>query len=329
MSSRESTELLNAQNADAEKRGFFGRMKAKMQQRNEDKRERDAERAKSPPRIHPDQANSRSSLSAFAHEHLSPRGRSFDRPRDELLPAVQEKRHEGSGSKTPIPPPPQASQTLSQMATTTPASAPVSAVPLQPRSVTPGQATQRAPDSAPATAAPTAPSTAPLVAAAPGPVPILAPAAVLGSGQEEKPAGIPPTEHAQASTQMPVQQSVASTQPFSAFADQAPAQTPVAEPRPIQEVIQQQPYPWDAAPDKAPPSPRWTKISKSVVSPEVLEQMGEDFEELEQHVIVKRVVPHEELQQLASKTTARPAAEATRDNPTEQHSQESQSASST
>lgn len=322
-SSRESAELLNAQNAEAEKKGFFGRMKAKMQQRSDDKRDRDVERAKSPPRIHPDQANSRSSLSAFAHEHLSPRGRSFDRPREEPLPVVQEKRHEGSGSKTPTPPQPAQSARLS---TGMPSSAPVSAVSQQGHTMATVPATQRDSMSAPATAAPDAPSAAPLMAAAPGPVPTLAPAAMQGSEQAEKPVGVTAAEHPQAFTQMPIQHPTASSQPTSVL-EQAPAQAPVAEPRPIQEGVQQQLHTGNGRSDNIPSGPRWTKIPKTVVSPEVLREMGEDFEEAGEHVIVKRQVPREEVQELADRTMARSSAgaEATREIRPEQHGQSSES----
>ena len=288
VSSRESAELLNAQNAEAEKKGFFGRMKAKMQLRSEDKRERDAERAKSPPRIHADQANSRNSLSAFAHEHLSPRGRSFDKGREDPLPVVHEKSFERSGSKTPIPT--QAAQPA-RMSTGMPASAPVSAVPLQTQAPIPGQTTQQISESAPATAFPIA---------TPEPAAMLAPDALHVGQQEENSIHSVVTEHPQALTQLPIRPLGESNQPPSVLAEQVPAQAPVPEPNPIQEVPQQQ----------VPSSPRWTRISKTMVSPEVLEQMGEDFEELETHVIVKREVPREELEELAMKTKGRPSATA-------------------
>lgn len=105
VASRESAELLKDPHGDQEKKGFFGRMKAKMQQSKED-RYAEKERTKSPPRYPPNQANSRNSLSAFTHDHFSPRGRSFDRPREGSLTVVEERRgHERSGSKTPIGPP--------------------------------------------------------------------------------------------------------------------------------------------------------------------------------------------------------------------------------
>ena len=97
VSSRESGELLSPSAGDSEKRGFLSRMKAKLGQSKEAREEK--ERAKSPPRLHAD--HSRSSLSAFAAEHLSPRGRSFDKQRDGVpsglaAPVGQER----SGSRT-------------------------------------------------------------------------------------------------------------------------------------------------------------------------------------------------------------------------------------
>lgn len=118
VSSRESEDraMLGASPPDAEKKGFFGRMKAKIAGRDE------KDRAKSPPpgtsRFQPSEAGSRSSLTAFAHEHL--RGRSFDmnRNKDEGQQqgglAVDERRgHERSGSRTPIPPLPSMPQQMS------------------------------------------------------------------------------------------------------------------------------------------------------------------------------------------------------------------------
>ncbi|KEF55008.1 uncharacterized protein A1O9_08660 [Exophiala aquamarina CBS 119918] len=76
------------ENADTEKKGIFGKWKAKMSQTKEE-RQAEKERARSPPAT--DHGASRNSLSAFAQEHLSPRGRSFDRSRDEGLPGLQER----------------------------------------------------------------------------------------------------------------------------------------------------------------------------------------------------------------------------------------------
>ena len=87
-SSHESSEAQRDANVDVEKKGIFGKWKAKMSQTKEE-RQAEKDRAKSPPRT--EHAASRSSLSAFAQEHLSPRGRSFDRPREENVPGLQER----------------------------------------------------------------------------------------------------------------------------------------------------------------------------------------------------------------------------------------------
>ncbi|ETI20471.1 hypothetical protein G647_08508 [Cladophialophora carrionii CBS 160.54] len=67
-------------NGEMEKKGLFGKWKAKISQTREE-RQAEKERAKSPPRS--EQGASRSSLAAFAQEHFSPRGRSFDASRDQ------------------------------------------------------------------------------------------------------------------------------------------------------------------------------------------------------------------------------------------------------
>lgn len=84
-SSQESNE---GHNAEGEKKGLFGKWKAKISQTREE-RQAEKERAKSPPRN--EYGTSRSSLNAFAQEHLAQRGRSFDRAREETLPGVIEK----------------------------------------------------------------------------------------------------------------------------------------------------------------------------------------------------------------------------------------------
>lgn len=81
-SSQESSEAPKDANPEAEKKGLFGKWKAKMSQTKEE-RQAEKERAKSPPRN--EHGASRSSLTAFAQEHFAPRGRSFDRPRDDPL----------------------------------------------------------------------------------------------------------------------------------------------------------------------------------------------------------------------------------------------------
>ncbi|KIW14748.1 hypothetical protein PV08_07532 [Exophiala spinifera] len=84
-SSQESNE---GHNVEGEKKGLFGKWKAKISQTREE-RQAEKERAKSPPRN--EYGASRSSLSAIAQEHFAQRGRSFDRPREEPLPGVVEK----------------------------------------------------------------------------------------------------------------------------------------------------------------------------------------------------------------------------------------------
>lgn len=94
-SSQESNEASRDPNMETEKKGLFGKWKAKMSQTREE-RQAEKERAKSPPRN--ENAVSRSSLNAFTQEHFAPRGRSFDKPRDEVLPSVAER--PGAGVKT-------------------------------------------------------------------------------------------------------------------------------------------------------------------------------------------------------------------------------------
>lgn len=84
-SSQESGE---AQTGEMEKKGLFGKWKAKMSQTREE-RHAEKERAKSPPRT--EHGASRSSLSAFAQDHLNSRGRSFDRPREEASSSVTDR----------------------------------------------------------------------------------------------------------------------------------------------------------------------------------------------------------------------------------------------
>ena len=63
-----------------EKRGLFGRFKAKVAQAKEERKEREAEkeRAKSPPRNAAANTGSKQSLAAIASEHIPSRGRSID-----------------------------------------------------------------------------------------------------------------------------------------------------------------------------------------------------------------------------------------------------------
>lgn len=145
VSSRESSEMYKEHN-DPIGKGFFGKIKAKFNQSRADERER----AKSPPRLQADHG-SRSSLSAFTQEHLSPRGRSFDKPREGSLGVVDERPgHQRTGSRTPVPPP--ASQWPQGVSGPAPTSAatPASAVYPPPGSI-----------SAPASAAPVDPALMP------------------------------------------------------------------------------------------------------------------------------------------------------------------------
>jgi hypothetical protein len=80
-SSQESSEAAKDANPETEKKGLFGKWKAKMSQTKEE-RQAEKERAKSPPPRN-EHGASRSSLTAFAQEHFAPRGRSFDRPRED------------------------------------------------------------------------------------------------------------------------------------------------------------------------------------------------------------------------------------------------------
>lgn len=48
-----------------------------------------------------------------------------------------------------------------------------------------------------------------------------------------------------------------------------------------------------------PRGARWTKINRRIVSPEVLEIVSERFDEHPDHVVVKRVITKEQIQELA------------------------------
>jgi len=102
--SQESGDPNSHANGESEKKGLFGKWKAKMSQ-NREERQAEKERAKSPPRS--EQGASRSSLAAFAHEHLAPRGRSFDAPRDPALTTLAERpavEGQGQGRKVSMDP---------------------------------------------------------------------------------------------------------------------------------------------------------------------------------------------------------------------------------
>ncbi|KAF2148083.1 WD40 repeat-like protein [Myriangium duriaei CBS 260.36] len=51
-----------------------------------------------------------------------------------------------------------------------------------------------------------------------------------------------------------------------------------------------------------PAAARWTKVSRLIVNPEALEQMGEPYEEREDYVVILRVLTRDEIDKLATKT---------------------------
>lgn len=106
-SSQESSDLLRDSGSEPEKKGLFGKWKAKIAQSKEDKKEREfeKERARSPPRSEGEQTGSRHSLNAFAQEHFPHRGRSMEQQREAALPSVSET-SAGAGSMSPVPPTP-------------------------------------------------------------------------------------------------------------------------------------------------------------------------------------------------------------------------------
>jgi hypothetical protein len=58
----------------------------------------------------------------------------------------------------------------------------------------------------------------------------------------------------------------------------------------------------DPAKKGIPPNARWTRIKRSLVNPEALEQGNERFEEREDSVIVLRVLSTEEIEAYAKRT---------------------------
>ena len=113
--SEESSELLKDSGSEPEKRGLFGKWKAKIAQSKEDKREREAEkeRAKSPGHIEGEHTRSKHGLAGMASEHLPHRGRSIEQPRENALPSVSEapptetaEAGTGPSLMSPIPPTP-------------------------------------------------------------------------------------------------------------------------------------------------------------------------------------------------------------------------------
>ncbi|KAL9112232.1 MAG: hypothetical protein Q9227_003350 [Pyrenula ochraceoflavens] len=59
----------------------------------------------------------------------------------------------------------------------------------------------------------------------------------------------------------------------------------------------------DLKAEGVPPSARWTKISRDRVSPQALEEARERFEEVDDSVVVLRVVPRQEMQKLIKRTS--------------------------
>jgi GTPase-activating protein SAC7 len=108
-SSQESSELLKDSGSEPEKKGLFGKWKAKITQSKEDRKERELEkeRARSPQRSEGEHTGSRHSLTAFAQDHLPHRGRSMEQQRESALPSVSETSPGiGTGTMSPVPPTP-------------------------------------------------------------------------------------------------------------------------------------------------------------------------------------------------------------------------------
>lgn len=89
-SSQESGDVSKDPSGETEKKGLFGKWKAKMSQTREE-RQAEKERARSPPAPGGEQGTSRSSLTAFTQDQFAQRGRSFDKPREEVLSTVAER----------------------------------------------------------------------------------------------------------------------------------------------------------------------------------------------------------------------------------------------
>lgn len=126
-SSQESSELLKDSGSEPEKRGLFGKWKAKMAQSKEEKKERELEkeRAKSPQRSDGERTESRHSLTAFAQDRLPHRGKSMEQQRETVLPSVSEA-SPGTASMSTVPPTPVTAIRTGRGSTNDPASAPTS-----------------------------------------------------------------------------------------------------------------------------------------------------------------------------------------------------------
>ncbi|ERF75768.1 hypothetical protein EPUS_01598 [Endocarpon pusillum Z07020] len=105
--SQESSELLKDSGSEPEKKGLFGKWKAKIAHSKEERKERDLEkeRAKSPGRSEGERTGSRHNLTAFAQDHLPHRGRSMEQQREAALPSVSETTP-GTDTMSPVPPTP-------------------------------------------------------------------------------------------------------------------------------------------------------------------------------------------------------------------------------
>lgn len=106
-SSQESSELLKEVGPEPEKRGLFGKWKAKIAQSKEDRKERELEkeRARSPQRSDGERTGSKHSLTILAQDHLPHRGKSMEQQRESALPSVSET-SPGIGLMSPVPPTP-------------------------------------------------------------------------------------------------------------------------------------------------------------------------------------------------------------------------------
>ena len=59
---------------------------------------------------------------------------------------------------------------------------------------------------------------------------------------------------------------------------------------------------WQKISSEIPAGAKWTKVTRSQVNPQALEEAGERFEERDGYVIILRVVPRAEIDKLAEKT---------------------------
>ena len=114
--SQESSELLKDSSLEPEKRGLFGKWKAKMAQSKDERKERELEkeRARSPLRSEGEHTGSRHSLTGFVNDHLPHRGRSMEQQRETALPRVNEA-SAAIHTMSPVPPTP-----VTAIKTTTP-----------------------------------------------------------------------------------------------------------------------------------------------------------------------------------------------------------------